>query len=70
MASRIASEPVADKIGDTKVETIKMMPNVPNSAQDRPRAEDAINFDGLPSKNAQEIAQEIAISYNPKNPKK
>ena len=69
MASRIASEPVADKIGDTKVETIKMMPNVPNSAQDaqeRPRAEDAMNFEGLPSKNA----QEIAISYNPKRPKK
>ena len=66
MASRIASEPVADKIGDTKVETIKMMPNVPN----RERAEDAVNFEGLPSKNAQEIAQEIAISYNPKKPKK
>ena len=47
-----------------------MMPNVPNSAQDRPRAEDAINYEGLPSKNAQEIAQEIAISYNPKKPKK
>ena len=66
MASRIASEPVADKIGDTEVETITMMPNVPN----RERAEDAINFEGLPSKNAQEIAQEIAISYNPKRPKK
>ena len=66
MASRIASEPVADKIGDTEVETITMMPNVPN----RERAEDAMNFEGLPSKNAQEIAQEIAISYNPKRPKK
>ena len=65
MASRTPGPTTKGKIGDTEVEETTMMPNVPN----RERAEDAINFEGLPTKNAQEIAQEIAISYNPKKPK-
>ena len=68
MASRTPGPKTQGKIGGMQVEETTMKPNVPN--QERPRAEDAINFEGLPSKNAQEIAQEIAISYNPKRPKK
>jgi hypothetical protein len=65
MASRTPGPTTKGKIGDTEVEETTMMPNVPN----RERAEDAINFEGLPTKNAQEIAKEISISYNPKKPK-
>ena len=65
MASRTPGPKTQGKIGDMQVEETTMMPNVP----ERERAEDAINFDGLPSKNAQEIAKEISISYNPKKPK-
>ena len=57
--------PTKTKIGENNVEESKMEHVVP----ERERAEDAINFEGLPTKNAQEIAQEIAISYNPKKPK-
>ena len=64
--TRVQSSPTPTKIGDLEVEESKMDHIVP----ERERAEDAINFEGLPTKNAQEIAQEIAISYNPKNPKK
>jgi hypothetical protein len=64
--TRVQSSPTPTKIGDLEVEESKMDHIVP----ERERAEDAINFDGLPSKNAQEIAKEIAISYNPKKPKK
>tara|TARA_R100001369_G_scaffold32290_1_gene56910 strand:+ start:1159 stop:1368 length:210 start_codon:yes stop_codon:yes gene_type:complete len=67
MASRTPGPKTQGKIGDMQVEETTMKPNVPN--QERPRAEDAINFDGLPTKNAQEIAKEISISYNPKKPK-
>ena len=64
--TRVQSSPTPTKIGDLEVEESKMDHIVP----ERERAEDAINFEGLPTKNAQEIAQEIAISYNPKKPKK
>ena len=47
------------QIGDMKVEETKMQPNVPN-IEERPRADDVINFEGLSSKNAQEAATEIA----------
>ena len=68
MASRTPGKTTQGKIGDMKVEETTMMPNVPN--QERQRADDVINFEGLPSKNAKEIAQEIVISHNPKRPKK
>ena len=61
MASRTPGKTTQGKIGDMKVEETTMMPNVPN--QERP-------FEGLPSKNAKEFAQEIVISHNPKRPKK
>ena len=64
--TRVQSSPTPTKIGDLEVEESKMDHIVP----ERERAEDAMNFEGLPTKNAQEIAQEIAISYNPKRPKK
>ena len=73
MASRTPGKTTQGKIGDMKVEETTMMPNVPNQelpVPERPRADDVINFEGLPSKNAREVAQEIVISYNPKRPKK
>ena len=63
--TRLQTTPKKTKIGENDVEESKMDHVVP----ERERAEDAINFEGLPTKNAQEIAQEIAISYNPKKPK-
>ena len=64
--TRVQSSPTPTKIGDLEVEESKMDHIVP----ERERAEDAMNFEGLPTKNAQEIAKEISISYNPKRPKK
>jgi hypothetical protein len=42
MASRTPGKTTQGKIGDMKVEETTMMPNVPN--QERPRADDVINF--------------------------
>ena len=44
MASRTPGKTTQGKIGDMKVEETTMMPNVPN--QERPRADDVINFEG------------------------
>ena len=50
---------IDDNLGP--VSNKKLVPGVEQgSANDRPRAEDVINFDALPNKNAQEVAAEIA----------
>jgi hypothetical protein len=54
----VPGKKIQGKIGKMKVEETKMQPNVPNR-EERPRADDVINFEGLPSKNAQEVAAEI-----------
>jgi len=49
---------IDDNLGP--VSNKKLVPGVEQgSANDRPRADDVINFDALPDKNAQELAAEI-----------
>ena len=49
---------IDDNLG--QISNKKLVPGVEQgSANDRPRADDVINYDALPAKNAKEVADEI-----------